>query len=307
MSSAPPAYDEALNADNTCSHEAEKGPLYADVAGVDVGFVPTEEEKLQRLREVCQRHNIAGGAAAKLRQLEAYDIIIIADDSGSMRSPCAVSPSDPFVKAKTRWDELRSRVTSIVEIATCLDKDGIDIYFLNRPPALNVHDPESAAALFLNQPSGSTPLTAAYEQVLRAHSNSEKKLLILVATDGEPNNKNKFYQLLKNRPHPGNSPTTIMACTDNDREIAWVNDMDDSVPYLDVVDDYDEEKKEVLRVQGSKFRFSPGDYVVKSLLGALDPLYDNLDEKRLNAHQREEYYGGPVDEIYSNDTCCTIC
>jgi hypothetical protein len=49
---------------------------------------------------------------------------------------------------------------------------------------------------------------------------------------------------------------------------------------LDVVDDYRSERKEVKAAQGSSFPFSFGDYVVKSLIGSIDPVLDNLDEKK---------------------------
>jgi hypothetical protein len=58
-----------------------------------------------------------------------------------------------------------------------------------------------------------------------------------------------------------------------------LNRWDQSIKHLDVIDDYNSERKEIRRRNGSKYRFSYGDYVVKSLIGSLDPQLDKTDEK----------------------------
>ena len=58
-----------------------------------------------------------------------------------------------------------------------------------------------------------------------------------------------------------------------------MNRWDDTIPRVDVCDDYQSEKREILRAQGAHFRFSRGDYCVKLLLGAIDPSMDKLDEQ----------------------------
>lgn len=60
-----------------------------------------------------------------------------------------------------------------------------------------------------------------------------------------------------------------------------MNEIDADVPRVDCVDDYTSEKQDVLDVQGNAFPFSYGDYIIKALLGAVDPAFDNLDEKNL--------------------------
>ena len=49
---------------------------------------------------------------------------------------------------------------------------------------------------------------------------------------------------------------------------------------LDVCDDYRTERQQIRKVQGSQHTFSYGDYVVKSLIGAIDPELDQADEKK---------------------------
>jgi hypothetical protein len=71
-----------------------------------------------------------------------------------------------------------------------------------------------------------------------------------------------------------------VACTDDDEAVSYLNKWDRELDNLDVVDDYRSERKEVKAAQGSSFPFSFGDYVVKSLIGSIDPTLDNLDEKK---------------------------
>ena len=46
------------------------------------------------------------------------------------------------------------------------------------------------------------------------------------------------------------------------------------------MDDYRSERSETLNAQGPQFSFSFGDYVVKSLIGSIDPNIDNIDEAK---------------------------
>ncbi len=60
--------------------------------------------------------------------------------------------------------------------------------------------------------------------------------------------------------------------------MAYLNNWDRTIPRLDVVDDFRNEKLEIIRAQGIRFKFSFGDYIVKSLIGSIDPEMDNMDE-----------------------------
>ncbi len=255
--------------------------------------VLTDQERMTRLSELAQRYQLSGGAVCKLRMLEDYDIVVIADDSGSMsQNAHAVSPDNPFAKVPSRWDELCQRVGDILDFATTLDKDGIDIYFLNRPGATNVTSREQVVDLFANPPWGGTPLLGTYQQVLKdKSSNKETKTLILIATDGEPERKGEFIHFIMNRSEPHRSPTSILVCTDNDKEVAWLNQLDKSTPYLDVTDDYKSEKAEVMKAQKGEVNFTEGDHFVKALMGAIDDTYGNLDKKMLTPEQLASYKG----------------
>lgn len=51
-------------------------------------------------------------------------------------------------------DELRRIVSIVVDLASTLDPDGVDVYFLNRQPLLNVRSSAELATIFAMEPEG---------------------------------------------------------------------------------------------------------------------------------------------------------
>jgi hypothetical protein len=246
------------------------------------------DARLAKLRELCGRYEIRPDFAAKLRQLESFDIVVLIDDSGSMATAVSVAPtSDPYAQRPTRWSEVQHYCNTVVDLAAALDSDGIDVRFLNRPGFSHVTSMAQVAAAFGPPPTGFTPLSVAVAGILRekAHVIAEKKLLLVIATDGEPTDTEGrvdipgFTRVLRER--PANVYVSIIACTDDEGSVGYLNKLDRVIPRLDVSDDFQSERREVLLAQGASFRFSFGDYVVKSLLGSVDASFDNLDEKKL--------------------------
>lgn len=158
----------------------------------------------------------------------------------------------------------------------------------------------------LNKPAGFTPMKRVMERVLAENNKNvlgEQKLLIIIVTDGEPTDDSGkedirgFKSALKSR--PAHVYTTIVSCTDEDHTMDYLNNWDVTIPRLDVVDDYKNEvqahshlnktsfcnfyqlikRLEVLKAKGHRFRFSYGDYIVKILVGSMDPELDNMDER----------------------------
>jgi hypothetical protein len=247
--------------------------------------------RLDRLRAHCAAREIRADFALKLRQLEEFEIVFVADDSGSMGTQIQDGTRDPFGAIPTRWSELQRYATNVVEIATCLDPDGIDIRFLNRQGFRNVASVSQVAGAFQPIPSGPTPLVRAIKAIFeeKAQILKERKMLLIIATDGVPtddagNDQTKqFLALLRDRPK--NVFVSIIACTDDDNSVGYLNKIDRIVPGIDVSDDYASELKEVKKAQGKDFQFSYGDYVVKTLLGPVDVNFDRLDEVRLKASE----------------------
>ncbi|KAJ3409627.1 hypothetical protein CcCBS67573_g01790 [Chytriomyces confervae] len=265
-----------------------------------------EQQRLDAFRQLVERQEISNLMALKLRKLEAYDIVIICDDSGSMntKSTMGLQVSNPYAPATTRWDELKLTVQIVTDIAATLDEDGIDVYFLNRAPVRNVFSAEQLQQAFANPPRGYTPITRVLRQVLHEKRSqaieSGKKLLVLLATDGTPttdsgvDDKQGLRQLLMHeRGGRGEVPVVFLACTDDETEVGYLNEWDKQIPDVDVADDYISERKEILAVQGHNFPFSRGDWVCKMLLGPIDAEIDALDERRVGDHGGSTVYSSP--------------
>ncbi len=187
-----------------------------------------------------------------------------------------------------------------VEIGAALDGDGVEIMFLNRQGRSNVRSVEEVKDLFKTPPSGNTPLGEACRRAF-AKLSPVKPLLVLMATglvsrrfihifmcfaknfvfasvtDGVPNNLDEFTRELKSR-DANRIFVSILACSDNEQEIGYLNGLDKSVPHLDVIDDYVSEKKEVMR-RNPDFgeAYSLGDHCARFILGPIFSKYDSLD------------------------------
>jgi len=252
------------------------------------------DRRLEKFKNIIIRYNINYDFAFRLRALEGFEIAMILDDSSSMRTPTIDQNREnlsPFDRLPTRWDELKQTVSIVVDLAATLDPDGIDIYFLNRPPLLHVTDSSQLNETFSRLPNGPTPITRMLSYVLNLKRSNvhDRKLLILIATDGIPTDENGQNDLkgLEKVLRDGRYPSidriyvTFIACTDDRQSVGYLNNFDKKIPYIDVLDDYQSERAEVLAVQGKNFPFSYGDYVAKLLMGSVDPWFDQLDEKKV--------------------------
>jgi hypothetical protein len=268
-------------------------PIASQVVGYDnLNNVSKKTERLEKFDSLIKKYEINPKYAIKLRQLEGFEIVIICDDSGSMNTPVSNPSTKDHMNLLSRWDELKSTVKIIVEIAGTLDRTGVDIYFLNRPGVKNVTNFTMLEPYFVTEPEGYTPIVQVFTQVLNDMQPilSEKKLLIILATDGEPTTgtgmtsshgiteKQKFYNLLTTRHPVDKIYTSILACTDDDSAISYLQDWDKKIQNLDVVDDFHTVKANILKKQGQSYYFSFGDYIVKTLLGSMDKYFDEIDE-----------------------------
>ena len=114
--------------------------------------------------------------AERLQALRGYEIVFICDDSGSMNAPIGEAV-DPHQKQFTRCkaevrchidhpivllflfvgDELKQTVSIVVDLASILDPDGVDVYFLNREPMLHVRSSSDLEIIFSIAPEGISP------------------------------------------------------------------------------------------------------------------------------------------------------
>lgn len=263
------------------------------------------EQRLEKFKSIITKYDINYDFAFRLRALEGFEIVMIIDDSSSMCTPVIdLQRRDisPFERLPTRWDELKQTVSVIVDLAAAVAPEGIDIYFLNRPPLLHVKDSLQLNEIFSKLPNGPTPLTRVLSEVLtlKKSSTHDRKLLMLIATDGVPTDEKgmsdlpRLQNILQRDRHPFEDRIyiTFIACTNDMEAVGYLNGLDKRARNVDVIDDYQSERAEVLAVQGKNFPFSYGDYVVKILMGAVDKWFDELDEKKVrlnntNAQQRQ--------------------
>jgi hypothetical protein len=260
----------------------EAPALVAELTALYVGGRAPDADVavLRRLVSACARHGIRPDYIRALRNLEAFDIVLIADDSGSMA--LEASQGDGATRT-TRWGELRDVARVVVDIAAALDQDGLDVFFLNRGELKGVVEPGPVLARFENEPEGGTPLASTLARALHAKGyqfsgeaaalapgtrRSGKRLLFLIATDGVPDTDEggvpAFTAAL--RALPENCFVQLVACTDDEAAVAWMDELDGQVRYVDVNDDYHSERAQVLAAQGGGFTFSRGDYIAKVLL-----------------------------------------
>ncbi|TPX54720.1 hypothetical protein CcCBS67573_g09548 [Chytriomyces confervae] len=283
---APPPYTEGIPPEDDAR---------VSVPDFDRQQRSNEVNRLEAFRHLVAQHRISNTFALKLRRLEEYEIVVIADDSSSMqsRSFSSLSVSDPFQPIPTRWQELKSTLSVVTDIAAALDHDGIDVYFLNRAPVRAVHTLQDLHRAFAEPPHGCTPIARVLDQVLREKRSTlteghAKKLLVLVATDGAPttdlgeeDRRGLERVLLYGRgPRSRDVPVVFLMCGDDEVERMYLNEWDERIPDFDVSDEYERERKQVLDVQGDGFAFSRGDWVCKMLLGPVDLEVDGMDERR---------------------------
>eukprot|EP00919_Chromeraceae_sp_WS-2016_P016634 GHVR01039750.1.p1 GENE.GHVR01039750.1~~GHVR01039750.1.p1 ORF type:complete len:245 (+),score=56.77 GHVR01039750.1:32-766(+) len=207
------------------------------------------------------------------------DIVVIADDSGSMNARAG--------GGKTRWDELKQTLESLLHLLLAVDhKNGFHICFLNHPKFINIISPEQIINLFESaKPANRTPLKAALESVFRGDwnpcgiSNITTDVIVLVMTDGMPSDCSfdGLKVLISRRPR--NYFVSFLMCTDEDEIVMKFNRCIDPIPGCDISDDYKSEKNEVKKAGGT---LSYNEWLVKCVLGGKFPKYDRKDEKNSN-------------------------
>lgn len=270
----------------------------------------TKEFDSVEFRNFIEEYEISTDYAIKLRQLEGYDIVFICDDSGSMKAPVTTPNTKSYENLPTRWTEMQNIVKIVTRLSIILDDDGIDVYPLNRDPMFNVTSESQLNVLFKDPPKGGTPILSVLKRVLKDKSKSlaEKKLLVIIATDGEPNDEStdpigNLFNFLKNQRKPSHKiHTTMLACTDDDKTMEYLENWDHELENFDVVDDYYSERERIQEEKGKSYRFSFGDYIVKILLGSIDKELDNLDGSA--NHNKDKHCNHPspqqVQQTYNN-------
>lgn len=216
--------------------------------------------------------------------LSTCEIVLLCDDSDSMNKSIAEEGTDPFApKRSTRWLELKKLASIIIDFVSAINQNGLDIYFLNRPGLTNVVSLTGLQGVFAQSPNGGTPLITTLNKIYhdKAHIPHDKRLLIVVITDGEPTDgtRNDLYHTLCNKKH--NVHISFAECTDNAEDMEYLDQWNCTIRNFDNTDDYREELNRVKMVQGQQFKFDFTDYVIKILLATFVRWYFQLDQTKV--------------------------
>jgi len=125
-------------------------------------------------------------------KLSEYDLILVLDASGSMAT-------NDMPGGKSRWHAMQENTLSLAAEMTEIDDDGIDVVVFNGA-GINSYTgvtQTKVSEIFAGRsPRSSTPLTEALEEAIGLAGKSAKKDLIVVVTDGVPDDAESTARLL---------------------------------------------------------------------------------------------------------------
>ncbi|CAF1492704.1 unnamed protein product [Adineta ricciae] len=232
------------------------------------------------LKAIINKYEISQPMAKRLNVLRDYEVVIVCDDSGSMNT------WDGSTQC-TRWEKLRYIAQIVMEIGMVFDSNGVDIHFLNAATYKNVKDSTVVDKAFARSPSGYTPLAPVLTKIFQsnlAKLGRDKKLLVFVCTDGVPTdadgNENipELQHVMEKVRNVSTTYVSFLICTDETETVDYLDEWDREMENIDVTSNYETERQKVRKYRGSRYRFTFGDYVVKALVGAVDPEIDALNE-----------------------------
>jgi hypothetical protein len=224
-------------------------------------------------------------------------LVMVCDDSNSMRQAIAEEGTDPFApKKSTRWLELKKLASEIITLGTIVNpQDGVDLHFLNRAGVMACRSASSLQDTFLLAPTGGTPLVSTINNVaaaLRSVMDNGQVVLLVVITDGEPaggpgETRDGLFTCLQRVTANGRLHVSFAECTDMADDMEYLDLWDGKIRNFDNTDDYREELQRVRVAQNDPtFKFDYSDYVNKILMATLDRWFYNLDQQRVGTQTK---------------------
>jgi Mg-chelatase subunit ChlD len=133
--------------------------------------------------------------ANAIARLSEFDFIVVADTSGSMAEVNKAGGTT------TRWNAMQESIRTLIRDLSQIDTDGIGLVQLGGSIQSweNVNE-ENALAIFKDlSPRGGTPLAEALTKAFGMAGKSPKKDMIVVYTDGVPDDAKAVELVIKNQ------------------------------------------------------------------------------------------------------------
>ena len=249
--------------------------------------------------------------AHRLAALSNYELDFIIDNSLSMNQRDGMrNPETGLIMS--RLEEAIHRLSNIADLLSYIPVKGITLRTLSgdhTPVDIGCHAPphEIAGQIkdyleYVNRSprTSNTPLYTALFTSLNENRNSPNPRIIYVLNDGKPHSgggPESVYQLLRDGRCGEKNPVCLIACTDDQKSIAWMNDADEIAENVHVIDDFDSEKEKIKAKQGQNFPVTEGFDAMSLLLGAIDNLFDKANENHIYSHNHyREIMGREVSE-----------
>ena len=284
-------------------------------------------ELLDGLTEYFVKYEVPVGLINKLMALQFYQLKFIIDDSGSMNAKTdsfmnaasehvlrGQAPSSTI--AMTRWQEAETRMHNIIDILAYVPTKGIEIRFMNAPNVINLQRAGKTVDQFRSEGHGQlvqafttiavrykTPTLRVLTQSFQAAAMGTDPCMHYLLTDGVPSDAPvpQVAELITTRQNPEANPVTLISCTNEDEEVAWMKEVEEKAPFCAELDDYHDEKAEVLHDQGLGFPYTKGYWLISQLIAAINPhdldaideglpfTKDTLDNMLGRVHSPQEY------------------
>lgn len=173
-----------------------------------------------------------------VNRLSEFDFVIGIDTSGSMGEPVKAGSST------TRWEAVQESALTMIRDSQKIDQDGLGlVLFGSKVESFDGVTADKAREIFATrEPRGSTPLAEALDACFALAGKSDKKDVIIIFTDGVPDDKDAAAQRIIKQ---ANSQENDDDCTvlfiqvgDDKSATAYLQSLDDELKdaKFDIVD-----------------------------------------------------------------------
>jgi hypothetical protein len=262
-------------------------------------------EILDGLTDYFVKYEVPVGLIDKLMMLQYYQLKFIIDDSGSMNAKTDSFMNDASEHvlrgqprsssvAMTRWQEAETRMHNLIDILAYIPTKGIEIRFMNAPNVIQLQRAGKTVDDFRSEGHGQivqafttiavrykTPTLRVLTQSFQAAATGTDPCMHYLLTDGVPSDAvvQQVSDLIVMRQNPEANPVTLISCTNEDEEVSWMKEVEEKAPFCSELDDFHDEREEVLKDQGCAFPYTKGYWLISQLIASINPHdLDAIDE-----------------------------